>query len=328
MLLVELLENKTPTKERKMDIMLIIKKFATPGIIMIVFWVLGIVMWQTSGYLQPLFFFGYIGTALGIGLGLYSGLTRAKKQVGRRVSLFLIGLFLFVFATVIGKENMQIEGLFFGLLTGVVQAAVFHYFIAKIFGPLIFGRLWCGWACWTAMILDLLPYTQSPGRLPKKFGWLRYFHFFLSLGIALVLVFGFEYHEGAAGQTAVAWFLIGNALYYFIGIILAFILKDNRAFCKYVCPITLPLKITSRFSLLKIKGNQADCNNCQTCSRKCPMDIRVADYIQNNQRVLSTECTLCQTCVSSCPKNILKIGFGFDIGGNELLSEISTGKEI
>ena len=37
-------------------------------------------------------------------------------------------------------------------------------------------------------------------------------------------------------------FLMGNALYYIIGIILAFKLKDNRAFCKYICPITVFLK--------------------------------------------------------------------------------------
>jgi hypothetical protein len=36
------------------------------------------------------------------------------------------------------------------------QAAVVHYLIAKVFGPMLFGRIWCGWACWTVMVLDLL----------------------------------------------------------------------------------------------------------------------------------------------------------------------------
>ena len=45
---------------------------------------------------------------------------------------------------------------------------------------------------------------------------------------------------------------VGNVLYYLVSISMAFILKDNRAFCKYVCPITVFLKATSRFSLLKI----------------------------------------------------------------------------
>ena len=49
-----------------------------------------------------------------------------------------------------------------------------HYAVAKIFGPLLFGRGWCGYACWTAMVLDLLPYKepQQPGK--KRLGWIRY----------------------------------------------------------------------------------------------------------------------------------------------------------
>ena len=34
-----------------------------------------------------------------------------------------------------------------GASTGVFEAATIHYAVAKIFGPLIFGRGWCGYAC-------------------------------------------------------------------------------------------------------------------------------------------------------------------------------------
>lgn len=54
-----------------------------------------------------------------------------------------------------GYENSQIEGFFFGLLTGVVKMSVMHYLIVKIVGPLLFVRLWCGWTFWTVMVLDL-----------------------------------------------------------------------------------------------------------------------------------------------------------------------------
>ena len=39
---------------------------------------------------------------------------------------------------------MQIEGLWYYLLCGVWGASTLHYAIAKIFGPLLFGRGWCG----------------------------------------------------------------------------------------------------------------------------------------------------------------------------------------
>jgi ferredoxin-type protein NapH len=51
------------------------------------------------------------------------------------------------------------------------------------------------------------------------------------------------------------------------------------------------------------------------------MDIRIPDYINKGQRVLSTECSLCQTCITVCTKDSLKLSFGFDLGGKELLRE-------
>ena len=300
------------------------KNLITPLAVMAAFW--GIAIWGfvASGYIQPIIMFGYIGTSLGIGLGLYATLPKKQKPAGRRLTLFLVGLFLVGFAIFMGRENVQIEGALFGLLTGVIQMGVIHYMIAKVVGPLLFGRMWCGWACWTVMVLDLLPFKRPSGRLPRKYGWLRYLHFGLSLGIVLLLVYVFGFRDGAAGTLAVTWFIIGNLLYYAIGIILAYALKDNRAFCKYVCPVSVPLKITSRFSVIKIGQGSGQCNDCDACETLCPMDIRVSDYVLNNQRVLSTECSLCQTCITVCTQDALKLSFGFDLGGKELLRERQT----
>ena len=303
------------------------KNLITPLAVMAAFW--GIAIWGfvASGYIQPIIMFGYIGTSLGIGLGLYATLPKKQKPAGRRLTLFLVGLFLVGFAIFMGRENVQIEGALFGLLTGVIQMGVIHYMIAKVVGPLLFGRMWCGWACWTVMVLDLLPFKRPSGRLPRKYGWLRYLHFGLSLGIVLLLVYIFGFRDGATGTLAVTWFIIGNLLYYAIGIILAYTLKDNRAFCKYVCPVSVPLKITSRFSVIKIGQGSGQCNDCDACEKLCPMDIRVSDYVLNNQRVLSTECSLCQTCITVCTQDALKLSFGFDVGGKELLRERLTTQE-
>jgi len=298
-----------------------LKSLIVPLVVMLAFW--GIAIWGflASGYIQPIILFGYIGTSLGIGLGLYEILPKQKKPMGRRLTLFLVGLFLMIIAIFMSRENVQIEGAIFGLLTGVIQMGVIHYMIAKIVGPLLFGRMWCGWACWTVMVLDLLPFKRPSGRLPRQFGWIRYLHFGLSLGIVLLLIYVVGFREGATGTIAVTWFIIGNLLYYAIGIILAYTLKDNRAFCKYVCPVSVPLKITSRFSVIKIGQGPGQCNDCDACEKLCPMDIRISDYVLNNQRVLSTECSLCQTCITVCSQDALKLSFGFDMGGKELLRE-------
>jgi polyferredoxin len=298
-----------------------IKDWIVPMVVMLAFW--GIAIWGfvASGYIQPIIMFGYIGTSLGVGLGLYQSLPKLKKPMGRRLTLFLVGSFLIGIAVFMGNENAQIEGALFGLLTGVIQMGVMHYMIAKIFGPVLFGRMWCGWACWTVMILDLLPFTRPSGRLPRQYGWIRYLHFALSVSIVLALVYLVGFRDGASGSIAVTWFVIGNILYYGTGIGLAYALKDNRAFCKYLCPVSVPLKITSRFSVIKIGGNASKCTDCGACAKMCPMDIRIPDYIKKGERVLSTECTLCQTCITVCTPEALKLSFGFDLGGKDLLRE-------
>lgn len=297
------------------------KELASSLAIVIPFWIVAVVLWRSTGDIFYLFNFLYIGAAIGVGIGVYSALPRKKKSLGRKLTLFLIGGYLFVFLGLLKFENLQIEGFFFYLLAGFFSGSVIHYMVAKIFGPILFGRAWCSWACWTALILDLLPYERSSGRIPGKWGGLRYIHFILSLSIVLLLWFGSGYRVESRSITELYWLLAGNAIYYATGITLAFWLKDNRAFCKYVCPITTILKFTTRFSLLKIRGDSEKCTGCGACMKTCPMDIRIPDYVKMGFRVLSTECILCQTCVNTCPTGALKVSFGLDIGGKELLNE-------
>jgi ferredoxin-type protein NapH len=296
-----------------------IKSYLAPAVILLAFWALGLWAYLASGFLQPLLMFGYLGTALGLGLGLYAALPRRRKPAGRRLTLFLVGFFLVAYAIFLGQENIQVEGALFGLLTGVIQMAVSHYLIAKIFGPLLFGRLWCGWACWTVMVLDLLPFTRSSGRLPGRWGWLRFLHFGLSLAVVLVMVYIVGFRDGAAGPAALAWFIAGNLLYYAVGIALAYRMQDNRAFCKYVCPVSVPLKLGSRFSLLKVGSRAGVCDGCLACEKLCPMDIQISSYARAGRRVLSSECSLCQTCITVCPQDALGLTFGLDAGWDDRL---------
>jgi len=294
--------------------------FKTPAILMAVFWIIAIALWLTTGKIFYLGNFGYIGTALGLGMGIYSALPRRKRWIGRRIAQFLIGVYMLVFLGFIERENMQIEGFFFYLLAGIFAGAVIHYLVAKLVGPLLFNRGWCGWACWTAMLLDLLPFRHNKkGRLPGKWGWLRYVHFGMILALVLILWFGMGYRVEEQSITELKWLLIGNLLYYLTAVLLAFSLKDNRAFCKYVCPIPTLQKIASRYALLKIEGKQELCNECGVCVRVCPMDIDIPAYTRRGLRVLSTECILCFECVDVCNQGALDSTFKWDGEQLELL---------
>jgi len=285
------------------------------------FWSLGIVLWLGTGYLQPLLLFGYVGAALGTGLGLYAFLPRKRKQWGRRLTLVLVGGMLLGYVGLVQSENLQIEWAFFSLFAGLGGAAFTHYLVAKVLGPLVFGRLWCGWACWTLMVLDLLPFQRSRGRLPGDWGRIRYLHFLGSLGLVILLwtAFGYGKHVYFGSPAGLAWMLVGNGVYYAAGLGLAVALRDNRAFCKYLCPVPVFQKATARFSVLKIRGDRGACDGCGACEKMCPMDIRILDYIQAGGRVLSTECMLCQTCVTVCARDALRVSLGFELRSWERL---------
>lgn len=92
-------------------------------------------------------------------------------------------------------------------------------------------------------------------------------------------------------------------LYYAVGIGLAFAFKDNRAFCEYVCPITVFLKPMSYFFFLRIKCDKQKCVFCGKCRRVCPMNVDVTD--NSRRRKNGTECILCMECVKACPKKAL-----------------------
>jgi polyferredoxin len=139
--------------------------------------------------------------------------------------------------------------------------------VAKIGGTVLFGRGWCGYACWTVAILDLLPWKQpKEGRIPYL-GVFRYVHFLGSLGLVLYILFVLQNPPELESLRELYWFLIGNLVYYGLGFLLAVVLKDNRAVCKYVCPIPVLQKIGSRFSLMKINIKREKCVECFACEQ-------------------------------------------------------------
>ncbi len=273
----------------------ILKKYAGSISILIIFETIAVTLWLTKDNIFYLFNFSYIGCFLALGLFLYA----RKYKYARLIVQFGVGLYMLIYLGFIHGENMQMEGFWYYLFLGVFEAATIHYAVAKIGGPFLFGRGWCGYACWTAMILDLLPYKQ-PKEPRRKIGFIRYITFsaaFLFVGALFLL------QVPNLEKIMFYSFIIGNIVYYAVGISLAFLFKDNRAFCKYICPITVFLKPASYFSMLRVKVDTDKCISCGKCKKVCPMNVDMTD--NSRKRKNGTECILCFRCVEACPKKAL-----------------------
>lgn len=280
----------------------------------LLFWKIGI-----YGAIPVFVFFAIVQCAA---MTAFALLPQRFKAVPRAVSRVLIGLTILVPAGILGRQNFQLEGFLFLVLGGLFGGPIIHFGV-KTLGTLLTGRSWCSWGCWTAMVLDFLPYRKNVRWAASPLKYLRYLHFALSLSVVAVCVVAAGYSVRAAiGGTAVSWFIAGNILYYTSGIVLAVWMQDNRAFCKYLCPVSVLLKAGNLFSVVRIAAKNARCGGCKRCEESCPAGIAIRSYTMAGERVRSTECLMCMNCVAVCSEKNLKASFGADIVCAEKLNRV------
>jgi polyferredoxin len=286
------------------------KNLRFPIAVIMLFYSFGVVLWLCTKNSFFIFDLPYIGTSIVAGIMLGTFLPQRYKFWGRIATQFLIGTYMVLFIGLKMRVNMQIEALFFLIFSWTLGGAIIHYLPAKIVGPLVLNRGWCGWGCWTASILDLFPWRKNlPGRI-RNLGIGRYAHLTVVIMLSSILLFAFGYKPHSGSFDAVLWFVIGNMVYYTIGIALAVVLKDNRAFCKYLCPIPPIQKLLGRFALFKYTVNTTTCIRCGACDKNCPMDIKIQDYIEKEDgKINSTECILCAACSHVCPQKAIGLNY-------------------
>ena len=100
----------------------ILKSLWFPVLLLAVFETVAVVLWLTKDNLFYLFNFSYIGICIATGLALY---TFGWKHA-RRFVQFAVGTYMLVYLGLIGRENMQLEGVWYSLFSGVFEAATIH----------------------------------------------------------------------------------------------------------------------------------------------------------------------------------------------------------
>jgi cytochrome c oxidase accessory protein FixG len=181
----------------------------------------------------------------------------------------------------------------------VVLAASLFLLFAFLLATVLFGRLWCGWACPQTALLDLTGFLR---RAEKKGGW-RAVPAYAAVALASAVVAAnllwyfvdpLEFfHRLAAGSLGPvlgpAWLATGVVVFLDLAL-------WRHGFCATTCPYAkLQGALFDRHSLVIAYDprREGDCVECKACVRVCPVGIDIRDGLQ-------AACTSCGACIDAC----------------------------
>lgn len=182
------------------------------------------------------------------------------------------------------------------------------YWLMLFFLPIgfsiLFGRVFCGYACpigaWQQLMSGIgsrLIKFRMPQRLDK---FLKYFKYIFAALIVLVVV-STRYPFFQKIDPFSYLFGFNFTLYGIISVAIVSLASIiiSRPFCRYICPYGAVLAILSRFSIYKIKTKNG-CKNCTLCDRVCETDAIEKGIVDQS------ECIRCKKCIDSCKFGFLK----------------------
>ncbi len=175
---------------------------------------------------------------------------------------------------------------------------------------LVFGRVWCGWACpqttlndiaeWLAKTLKLkVTGNKLEGALWRK-SLIQTCYFFLAFLVAANLLWYFIeprqfFHDLANADLHLAAWATLLIVFATVYIDLAFI---RRIMCSDFCPygrIQTSLVDPGTLTLHIPDSEIGRCIECRSCVRVCPMEIDIREGYQ-------VECINCGRCLDACRK--------------------------
>lgn len=103
--------------------------------------------------------------------------------------------------------------------------------------------------------------------------------------------------------------------------ILFYLIYDNMAYCKNICPIGTMTKAFSKVSFTKLETYTDNCKECRTfdCASACSYNLKPFTFAKKNSM---EDCTLCMDCTSACDA----VAFKLKKPSNRLINKFKTSK--
>jgi polyferredoxin len=204
---------------------------------------------------------------------------------------------------------------------GVATAALFLFAVLLVV-TLLFGRIFCSWACHMLALQEACRWMLGklgvrPKLMPSRLLWLvpfgaAFYAFLLPVVERLWLGVPFPTPQLALTSNhlwanlpgpveAVAAILVGGlTMVYLLG---------SLSFCKYVCPYGAVFAVADNLALGRIRLT-GECDACARCTAACTTGVRVHEEVLRLGMVANSGCMRCFECVSACPQEALAYRLG------------------
>lgn len=213
-----------------------------------------------------------------------------------QLALFTLSEFAFACNKGIPCSNCPLS---FGICPiGTTQRAAFipyfpFYITLALIGiiGLVFGTLFCGWACPVGFIQDAFhAFLLKEIRISNKLKLFRYFTLFLTIVlIFLELQYNFFSKKGIGVFNEAV--IIGG------GLLLTTAIFIKRPFCRILCPLGFIYGKLNKFSLVKVALDKNKCLACGKCDKSCITDLKPIKGVNGEL------CVKCFNCLTVC-KNV------------------------
>lgn len=230
------------------------------------------------------------------GLVLY--LFKATKL--RKPWIFLSIVFLGFY---LGACTCPIGGIF-KLIMGNLEWVV----IIPLLISLIWGRVFCGWACPMGGVQEGIFTGKGRIKVPYLLDkWLKSLKYVVLLLFAYLTFTTASYVWGDYEPFKVLFNFGGSLTATAVLIVILFIsLFIERPFCRYICPLGAVFTLTARWAPVKVKINGDTCVACKSCADVCPMNaINCMSRDKNSPVIDNSECIRCLRCKETCRKKAI-----------------------
>ena len=244
-----------------------------------------------------------------------------RRQAIRR-TLLLLAFIAFPVTMNYLSPYVIVQASFEGIVNGSLIV-----FASMFVGSLLFGRLWCGWACPAAGLQEPLLFVNNRrvGRRADLVKWLIWVPWVAIIVFGVVRAGGYTsvdpFYMTVGGISVAAdadrpiwaaYFVYFMVVLTFLGLALA---VGRRGGCHTICWMA-PFMILGRsarnrlgaWPSLRLVAHTSACTKCGRCTRDCPQSVDVRAHVQAGA-MEDAECSLCGACVDGCPEHAIRYSF-------------------